>query len=166
MPYVSFAVLDVCRINPSLEIRRVRKNGQLEEMRVKTFDYSEYKTEDELLLIVKKFWENVMKISELAPEYWFGDNFYSEIYSGLLLRKFYVRNRIEKYYCFCFAIDFHPMYVWSKNCETKIFDWKGVKPEDFKDKEVVLVKPPENCNENPVIKFLDAIYGPPLTGTK
>jgi hypothetical protein len=71
----------------------------------------------------------------------------------LLKNKYYVLNRVNKYYVIAFALNFHRFDVFSKDCDKQLIKWRQ---EDQDDPVVRQIEDPD-YNENPVITMMRTI---------
>lgn len=70
---------------------------------------------------------------------------------------YYVQNRVQKYYVIAFAINYARFSVWSKDCESKIIDWKAMninQTDDIENGEIMDNDPPDDYRVSPVIKLM------------
>jgi hypothetical protein len=67
--------------------------------------------------------------------------------------------RVEKYYCIVISRDFYRPYIWSKDCEPELVNWKTDETNEkyIENAEYEKEEPPESVNINPVIRFLSAL---------
>ncbi|BCS83648.1 hypothetical protein QLL95_gp0475 [Cotonvirus japonicus] len=110
-----------------------------------------FSNESEIRPILEKLWNKFLsgKCSDISG--YFFDNASKNddieyVYQSLTKKKYYVRNRFEKYYVVAFALDYTKFYVWSKDCDPKIINWNH-------DGELVNNYDSEH-DVNPVIKLM------------
>lgn len=81
----------------------------------------------------------------------------------LLENKYFVRNRLEKYYVVAFALDYATFYVYSKDYDPKVIDWRERDHDSIdgtiKNGELVGPVLTGDDNINPVIALMTAISG-------
>lgn len=126
-----------------------------------------FNTKDELVLIMKEFWNILLNESYL---YWDYCKYSDEYTDKLLKYNTLCWNRVEKYYVVCFAINFEIFNIWSKDCDARVIDWTQEYEYEnnfdnltFPMQQLALEKakktiqnPPEDYNLNPVIKLINS----------
>ena len=153
--YVSFGILD---------------DLEFTHKKIKAF-----KSKEELIKIMNEWWKFLFDESYLYWNHSFDKNDYCKYVDILLENNHIVWNRVEKYHVVCFAINFKPFNIWSKECDAQEIDWKNNIKHcydtycfDNMDEEMINVAnktksitnvniPPSDYNENPVIKFMKSI---------
>ena len=132
----------------------------LDDLKVEFSDVKTFETKEELAEITLMWWNELEK----QNRYW--RRYSPECDVDLLLQRGYLKwCRVEKYYAVCVSINFESPLVWSKDCEAETLDWTACElPGEViafaKEKHKTSVdETPEDYDVNPVIKFMDQLYG-------
>ena len=108
---------------------------------------------DELKILVDKMLMYKLKYENLEEYFEFVSDNIDYIVSKLRKKRYYVRNRYEKYYVIAFAIDYVRFEIYSKDCDKQLIKWRE---DDANDKIVGLIAD-ENYNDNPVVRLMNQI---------
>lgn len=78
------------------------------------------------------------------------------IVKSLKAKRFFVRNRYNKYYVIAFAIDYTRFEIFSKDYSKKLISWRDNEDDPISEEGIII---DENYNENPVETLMKALYG-------